>query len=156
MGWVRATVCVCVDNFYQTWSQCIWGSLKSSLVPSHTHNTTYHTSAVLLSVTFCMPHTELKHVLFTLLLPARDGLVFMACFQSVFSIHLLYMQRKLKYFKFQMSVLTLNPVHGTDYVHTPLIKQSELRSDIHLKVVPRRRFAFQTLCDLYIVTFTRH
>ncbi len=40
---------------------------------THTHNTTYHTSAVLLSVTFCIPHTELKRVLFTLLLPARDG-----------------------------------------------------------------------------------
>lgn len=80
-------------------------------------------------------------------------MVFMACFQSVYSIQLLYMQiNKI----FQMSVLTLNPMHGTDYIHTPLIKQSELCSDIHLKVVPRRRFAFQTLYDLYIVTFTRH
>lgn len=55
-----------------------------------------------------------------------------------------------------MSVLTLNPMHGTDYVHTPLIKQSELCSDVHLEVVPRRRFAFQTLYVFYIVTFVRH
>lgn len=36
------------------------------------------------------------------------------------------------------------------------MKETELHSDIHLEVVPRCRFAFQALYDLYIVRFTRH
>ncbi len=96
---------------------------------------------------------ELKRVLFTLLLPARDGFSdFSERVQYTFTVY----AKQTKILQISNVCSDIKSMHGTDYLHTSLIKQSELRSDVHLEVVSRRRFAFQTLYDLYIVTFMRH
>ncbi len=101
-------------------------------------------------MTFCIPHTELKRVLFTLLLPARDGFSdFSERVQYTFTVY----AKQTKILQISNVCSDIKSMHSTDYVHTPLIKQSELHSDVHLEVVSRRRFAFHTLYDLYIVTF---